>query len=79
MRAPCAPSRLIRRYGITSLVIVPEHIEHGWPPEGQRHIIGALDEPLFDIAKVLRITKRRKHERLYAALVANFPLPFAMP
>jgi hypothetical protein len=65
--------------GITGLVVVPEHIEHRRPRKQQRDIIGALDEPLFDIAKVLRITKRRKHERLYAALVTNFPLPFAMP
>jgi hypothetical protein len=43
---------------IARLIVAPEHLEHRRPREQQRDIIGALDEPLLDFAKILSITKR---------------------
>ena len=53
--------------GIARRIAAPEHIEHARTREQQPDIIGRLLEPFLDISEVLRIAKRRKHKRLYAA------------
>ncbi len=64
--------------GIARLVVALEHIEHRCPRKQQLHTIGALDEPIFDITEILRVTKRRKHSSLIRRWLPFFP-PTASP
>ena len=54
--------------GIPRLVIAPERIKYAGTRKEQRHVIGSLRQSLLDLGQFVRITKRRKHVRLYIGL-----------
>ena len=53
--------------GIFRLIIAPEQIEYAGTRKQQRNFVRSQGEPLLDLGQLMRITKRRKHEPLYAS------------